>query len=64
MFKKYKKKLNFTGRINAFRVIERLERMNILCGQNTESVNYLIVLSEDPLTTNLSLYCKQAIPRL
>ena len=63
MFKKYKI-LNFTGRINAFRVIERLEGLNILCGQNTESVNYLIVLSEDPLTTNLSLYCKQAIPRL
>ena len=31
--------MNFTGRINAFRVIERLERMNILGGQNTESVN-------------------------
>lgn len=25
---------------------------------------YLIVLSELPLTTNLSLYCKQAMPRL
>ena len=32
------KNLNFTGRINAFRVIERLERMNILGGQNTKSV--------------------------
>ena len=31
--------MNFTGRINAFLVIERLERMNILSGQNTESVN-------------------------
>ena len=27
------------GRINAFRIIEVLERMNILGGQNTESVN-------------------------
>ena len=27
------------GRINAFRVIERLERMNIIGGQNTENVN-------------------------
>ena len=33
MFKK-QKILNFMGRINAFRVIERLERMNILGGQN------------------------------
>ena len=38
MYKKYKI-LNFTGRMNAFRVIERLERMNILGGQNTENVN-------------------------
>ena len=32
------------GRMNAFRVIERLERMNILGGQNTESesVNLLV----------------------
>ena len=37
MFKS-KKKLNFAVRINALRVIERLERMNILGGQNTESV--------------------------
>ena len=37
MFKKYKIS-NFTGRINPFWVIERLERMNILGGQNTESV--------------------------
>ena len=36
-----KKKLNFTGRINAFRVIERIERMNILGGQNNESVNIM-----------------------
>ena len=35
------KKLNFTWHINAFRVIERLERMNILGGQNTECVNTL-----------------------
>ena len=31
---KSKKKLNFTGCINAFRVIERLQRMNILGDQN------------------------------
>ena len=37
MFKKYKI-LNFTGRINAYRVIERLERMDILVGQDTEVV--------------------------
>ena len=37
MFKKYKVS-NFTGCINAFRVIERLKRMNILGGQDTESV--------------------------
>ena len=36
MFKKYKIS-NFTGRINAFRVIEHLERMDILGGQNTKS---------------------------
>ena len=36
---KSKKTSSFTARINAFRVIERLERMNILGGQNTESVN-------------------------
>ena len=30
------------GRINAFRLIERLERMNILSGQNTESVKMLL----------------------
>ena len=35
------KKLNFIGRINAFWVIERLEKRNILVGQNTESVNEL-----------------------
>ena len=29
------------GRIHAFEVIERLERMNILGGQNTESVKNL-----------------------
>ena len=40
MFKKYKI-LNLTVRINAFRVIERLQRMNILDGQDTESVNRL-----------------------
>ena len=33
--------LNFTGRIYAIRVIERLEGMNILGGQNTESVNVI-----------------------
>ena len=40
MFKK-EKMLNFTGRINAFRVIERLKRKNIIGGQNTEIVNLL-----------------------
>ena len=40
MFKKYKF-LNLIVRINAFRLIERLERMIILGGQNTESVNIL-----------------------
>ena len=40
MFKK-QKMLNFTGRINAYRVIERLEKMNIFGGQNTESVKQL-----------------------
>ena len=33
-----KKKSNFTGHINAFWVIERFERMDILGGQKTESV--------------------------
>ena len=42
MFKKYTIS-NFTRRMNAFRVIERLKRMNIL-GQNTESVNLDILL--------------------
>ena len=42
MFKKLKI-LNFTGRINAFQVIERLERMNILGGQNTENLNWTYV---------------------
>ena len=35
---KSKKKLNFNGRNNAFRVIEHLERMEILSGQIIESV--------------------------
>ena len=39
--------MNFTGHINAFRVIERLERMNILGGQNTESVNILLFSKSD-----------------
>ena len=39
MFKKLKKS-NFTGRINALRVIKCHEILNILGGQNTESVNY------------------------
>ena len=38
MFKKFKI-LNITERINAFGVIERLERMDILGGKNIESVN-------------------------
>ena len=42
MFKKYKK-FNFTGRINAFRVIERLQRMNILGCQNTEMLSNLFL---------------------
>ena len=33
------KKFDFTGRMNAFRVIERPERIEILGGQNTENVN-------------------------
>ena len=41
MFKKYKI-LNFTGRINAFRVIERLQRMNIFGDQNTESIKDIL----------------------
>ena len=45
MFKKSKIS-NFTGRINAFRVIERLERMNTLSGQNTESVKFLVALKD------------------
>ena len=36
---KSKKNLKFTGRINAIRVFEHLEKMNILGGHNTESVN-------------------------
>ena len=36
---KVKKTSNLTGRINAFQVIERLERMDILGGQNTKSIN-------------------------
>ena len=43
MFKKYKI-LNFTGHINAFRAIERLQRMNILGSQNTVSVKIIIIL--------------------
>ena len=35
---KSKKNSNFVGRINVFRVIECLERMNILGSQNFESV--------------------------
>ena len=38
---KSKNNSNFTGRINAFWVIERLERMKIIGGQNTESVNQI-----------------------
>ena len=41
LFKKYKIS-NFTGRINAFQEIERLERMNILVGQNTKSVKSFV----------------------
>ena len=39
MFKKYKI-TNFTERINAFRVIERLKLMKILGGQNTGNVKH------------------------
>jgi hypothetical protein len=44
-----------------------------LCAQRVEEVvgmcsgkaaAHLMVLSEEPLTTSLSLYCKQAMPRL
>ena len=50
--------MNFTGRINAFRVIERLERLNILGGQNTESVKMnrilkLVIYHNIALYTNL-----------
>ena len=41
MFKKYKF-LNFTRHINAFRVIECFERIDILSGQNTNSVNIFV----------------------
>ena len=40
--------MSFTGRINAFRVIERLQRMNILGDQNIESANQLINLTRIP----------------
>ena len=33
------KKIEHQARINACRVMERLERMNILGGENNESVN-------------------------
>ena len=60
MFKKYKNP-NFTGRINAFRVIERLESMEwkerILGGQNTESVKAFSVLSFLFLHNKLLLKC-------
>ena len=49
MFKKYKIS-NFTGRINAFRVIKRLQILNILGGQNTESVK--IITQVDAISTN------------
>ena len=42
--------MNITGRINAFRVIERLEGMNILGGQNNESIKAQPL----PLTTRLA----------
>ena len=41
MFKK-NEILNFIGRINAFRVIEHPERIDILGSQNTESVKLCI----------------------
>ena len=45
---KSKKTSSFTARINAFRVIERLERMDILCGQNTQSINNDTLSSYSP----------------
>ena len=45
MFKKYKIS-NFTGRVNAFLVIERLQRMNIMGGQNTESIRLYQIFSQ------------------
>ena len=41
---KSKRILNFTERINAFRVIELLQRMDISGSQNIESVNFLCVI--------------------
>ena len=41
---KSKKKIEHQARINASWVMERLERMNILGGQNTESVKLQKVL--------------------
>ena len=39
---KSKKNSNITGRINVFRIIERLERTDILGGQSTERVKIII----------------------
>ena len=54
MFKKYKIS-SFTGRINAFRVIERLKRTNILGGQNTES-DYRLIHYTQSVKTALYIF--------
>ena len=43
---KSKKKIEHQASINACRVMERFERINILGGQNNESVNMIISKSE------------------
>ena len=51
--------MNFTGCINAFRVIERLQRMKILGGQNIESVK------EIPGVGKIYLWCCiQQVPKV
>ena len=52
--------MNFTGRINAFQVIERLERKDILGGQNTESVKLLLSLLKRIKTLNF-LKCENGL---
>ena len=42
------------GRINALQVIERFEKLDILGGQNTESVNGIVYSTSD--TSNINLF--------